>query len=375
LSAAQLNPEEAMRIRTSLLASGGAAVLLVLALAPSARAQEIFAGNLKIYYAKMPYEDGTFGARLTRAPEAGSPAAQIGLESGDIVFMLDNVRFREEADVLNHVDSTSVTVIDVQTNQVLTRVAMLPHQLVVNETTHKRGRPGWITQPQLRNLVREELGGGHVEYKPAGFTRKGNVLFWRLPEAYLNSLDAGPAVYAQFQVEIIRMTRTQPRQREFWAPYLERIESVIAELLEKGPALETAAGQIGGDGAGEENASPADDDRIQKIFEEAMEANAQAIGLTAQAEPLKYERGIYRVILATPGRQGRIFIMPRTAYRIRAFNPVALTNFQSLAPGSTASLTGEYVYMIRDGEGAGTLEPHTALPTFRAEQNGRIELK
>ena len=92
----------------------------------SSRADDLFANNLGIYYEKVAYDDGTFGAKLTRAPEANSPAAQIGLEVGDVVFMMDDQRFRTPQDVLSHVNNTSVTLIDVRTGQVEQAVVVLP---------------------------------------------------------------------------------------------------------------------------------------------------------------------------------------------------------------------------------------------------------
>ncbi len=59
-------------------------------------------------------------------PEANSPAAQIGLEVGDVVFMMDDQRFRTPQDVLSHVNNTSVTLIDVRTGQVKQAVVVLP---------------------------------------------------------------------------------------------------------------------------------------------------------------------------------------------------------------------------------------------------------
>ena len=39
-----------------------------------------------------------------------------GLEAGDIILALDGTPFRTDQDVLNHVDRTTVTLIDVRTN-------------------------------------------------------------------------------------------------------------------------------------------------------------------------------------------------------------------------------------------------------------------
>jgi hypothetical protein len=384
-----------MRAMKLLACFVGFAAFSLPAIAAAPVGDELFAANLGIFYERIPYADGTFGARLTRNPAADSPAAQIGLETGDIVFMMDDLRFREPADVLNHVDRTTVALIEVRTNQVKSAVVILPGQGPgLNPTVHTRGpagnaKPGTISQPELQRVVSEELRGGHVEFKPPRFRIEGDVVHWTLGGPDFNFLNTSAAVSAQFQVEIIRMTRRDPPQRAFWEPYLQRVEAVIAELLAKGPALGREPRPLDDDDGPEPKDAPKreekddddapmmgdQDERIARIFEEAMQANAAAMGRRAQQEPPVAERGIYQVRLTTRSGGGRIFIMPRTSYRIRAFRPVALTDFQSLAAGSVATLTGEYVYMIRDSAEAFFLQPHTPLPTFRADRSGRIELQ
>jgi len=367
-------------------------------LAPSAalaQADDLFAGNLGIYYAKVPYGDGTFGARLTRPPVPGSPAAQLQLEPGDTIFMLDGVRFREPSDVLNHVEETSVVFINVRTNQPQSADVTLPAASPdLNPAVHVQPgqlgtRPGSITQPELRRIVSEELRGGHVKYKAPSFQVVGSEVYWKLGEPDILLSNAGPAVYAQFRVEIIRLTRSEPRQRAFWEPYLQRIERVIAEQLAKAPAIAPEGGRSGNHNRPQANDTPPgpnneveppvefdwQDNRIERIFEEAMQANAAAVGRTARQAVPTPERGIYSVTLTTPSGQGRIYIMPRTAYRIRAFHRVSLTDFQECAPGISSALTGEYVYMVRYSDGPGFLEPHTPLASFRVDRDGTMPLR
>jgi len=363
--------------------------------AASAQADDLFAGNLGIYYARVPYENGTFGARLTRPPVPGSPAAQLQLEPGDTIFMLDGLRFREPSDVLNHVDQTTVAFINVRTNQSQTAEVTLPGAGPdVNPAVHVQpgqpgARPGSITQPDLRRIVSEELRGGHVKFKGPSYQVVGSEVLWKPGEPDLFLPNASPAVHAQFQVEIIRLTRSQPRQRAFWEPYLQRIERVIAEQLAKGPAIapepRMAKHDSGPDAKdtaprpNKEDEPPVEfdwqDNRIEKIFEEAMQANAAAVGRTARRAPPTPERGIYSVTLTTPNGQGRIYIMPRTVYRIRAFHRVSLTDFQECAPGISSALTGEYVYMVRYSDGPGFLEPHTPLASFRVDRSGTVPLQ
>jgi hypothetical protein len=89
---------------------------------------EVFAKNLGVYYERVPQDDGTFGARITRAPAANSPAGAGRLESGDIILMLDSLPFHTEQDVLNHVAETTVSVIDVRTGRRTELVIQIPPQ-------------------------------------------------------------------------------------------------------------------------------------------------------------------------------------------------------------------------------------------------------
>lgn len=77
-----------------------------------AAGQPLFAENLGIYYEQVRYADGTFGARLTSAPMPGSPATQLPLDAGDVIFALDRQRFRTPDDVRNHRAQTTVDYID-----------------------------------------------------------------------------------------------------------------------------------------------------------------------------------------------------------------------------------------------------------------------
>ncbi len=52
--------------------------------------QPLYAANLGIYYLQVPYDNGTFGARLTRAPVKGKPAAMLTIDTNDVVFLLND---------------------------------------------------------------------------------------------------------------------------------------------------------------------------------------------------------------------------------------------------------------------------------------------
>jgi hypothetical protein len=87
---------------------------------------DTFARNLGIYYQPDRFNDGTFGARITRPPDAGTPAAQLGFEIGDIITALDGQPFRTPEDVLNHTQETTVDFIDTRTKERRRATVILP---------------------------------------------------------------------------------------------------------------------------------------------------------------------------------------------------------------------------------------------------------
>jgi PDZ domain len=104
-------------------------------LGPEPRPGEVYVPHIGIYYEKVLYQGGTFGARLTRNPVVGSPARQfrIGaapqlyyLEKGDTILELDGQTFRTEADVSNHQSETTMRFIDKNTRQVYDGIITLP---------------------------------------------------------------------------------------------------------------------------------------------------------------------------------------------------------------------------------------------------------
>src|SRR4051812_46405463 len=92
--------------------------------APALR-QDQFAANLGISYQFVPY-GGAFGARLTRHPVPGSPAAQLQLEPGDMITMLDGQPIYGPADVLNHSAYTTVIFVNVRTGQPQSGAVFIP---------------------------------------------------------------------------------------------------------------------------------------------------------------------------------------------------------------------------------------------------------
>ncbi len=82
-------------------------------------------GNLGITYQVVQLGD-RLGAKVIRPPVAGSPAAAIGLEPGDLIYEIDGLPIRHFVDVLNHNGKTSLSFVNVRTNRAETRWVDLP---------------------------------------------------------------------------------------------------------------------------------------------------------------------------------------------------------------------------------------------------------
>ncbi len=100
-----------------------------------AQLEEHFVPHIGIYYKKVYYQDGTFGAQLTRDAVPSSPATQIRstafsqpirLERGDTIFEMDGQRFRTDDDVKNHRFDTTMRLIDSRTGRTIASSLTLP---------------------------------------------------------------------------------------------------------------------------------------------------------------------------------------------------------------------------------------------------------
>lgn len=93
---------------------------------PQGRPAGTYARNLGLHYEAVPYQDGTFGVKVTAFPAEGTPAHRLGFEPGDVIFALDGQRFRSHDDVLAHRADTTVDFVNVRTNAVQNATVTLP---------------------------------------------------------------------------------------------------------------------------------------------------------------------------------------------------------------------------------------------------------
>ncbi len=100
-----------------------------------AQLEEFFVPHIGIYYKRVNYQDGTFGAQLTRDAVPDSPVTRIRmgsttqlyrLERGDTILEMDGQRFRTDTDVRNHRFETTMQFIDNNTGQTVAGSLTLP---------------------------------------------------------------------------------------------------------------------------------------------------------------------------------------------------------------------------------------------------------
>lgn len=98
-------------------------------------AGETFVPHIGIYYEKVAYDNGTFGARLTRDALPGSATTQLRmgnatqlfrLEKGDTIFEMDGQRFRTDDEVRNHRGETTMRFIDGKSGRTMEASLTLP---------------------------------------------------------------------------------------------------------------------------------------------------------------------------------------------------------------------------------------------------------
>jgi hypothetical protein len=278
----------------------------------------------------------------------------IGLKSGDVIIAIDDQPIKGDRDLQSHFSRTSITFVDARTGETHKGMIDLPGMEL-------RIR---LNQDSIRQFAARALRDKTIAYRPPVFEVDGDLVRSELGEPLLDDMPPGP-VFQVFQVEIIRLTRSQPNQRAFWEPYLRRVEAVIAE--------EIAAWNKG------LIPTPTEEfpyhERIEKIYEEAFRANATAIGKRYAPPEMYAQAGPGTVVkLLTSNNQGVIYAMPRTKYLIRqldeARRPVQLIEFDSITPNTDRAMDGDYVYKIVYPNGT-----ETPLRSLRIEKDGPITLR
>jgi S1-C subfamily serine protease len=113
--------------------------------------QPLFAANLGVVYVPIPFNDGTVGLRLTRAPLPGSPASRLPLNAGDIILALDGQRLTNPSDVANHFDQTTVDFVNAGTNTLQRGNINLPSASNAQQPPSGEGVPPVAPAPMVAN--------------------------------------------------------------------------------------------------------------------------------------------------------------------------------------------------------------------------------
>ncbi len=135
--------------------------------------QPLLAANLGVVYIPIGFQDGTMGLRLTRPPLPGSPASQLPLDAGDIIFALDGQRFANPGDVASHFDQTTVDFVAARTNTLHRGNIMLPSANGVPQPPANPLQPtpgGQPNAPMVMNGVnqwgQQNMGAGPMSAQP-----------------------------------------------------------------------------------------------------------------------------------------------------------------------------------------------------------------
>jgi|GEM_PF-3829813 len=83
----------------------------------STNTEEFYSPRWGMHYRRIFNDDGTFHAVVSRPPTPGMGAAVIGFEPGDKITSMDNLPFRSNADIENHINLTDVDFVDTRTNR------------------------------------------------------------------------------------------------------------------------------------------------------------------------------------------------------------------------------------------------------------------
>jgi hypothetical protein len=346
---------------------------------PESPPDVLYSRQLDISFKLVPYGKA-FGARLTEEPWRG-PAEEIRLEKGDMIISLDNEPIRKAEDLETHYSLTPIVFVNIRTGRPQRDKLNLPP----NEVKAR------IAQPDICRAAEGELRKKSIKYQPAEFTVEGNVLRYCLGCADLTP-DTSPAVDQQYRVEILRLGLARPEDRQFWEPYLQRVEAVIAEEL----------AYINDNDAPDDLKVQDFGSRINTIYDEALKAKAAATGKTLEplspplfdtyahpperivqrqkpvrrGGPQTFEGGFYKATLVTltttPG--GTVLLMQRTKYLIRLLDqqkrPITDSEFHSFSPNQPINLSGDYVYKVVYPNGAAS-----TLKTLRIDREGRYTLQ
>jgi hypothetical protein len=213
------------------------------------------------------------------------------------------------------------------------------------------GRPA---PSSYREDVAEDVREGRLRYTPPAFRVDGRSLDFEFADIDDEELGNSPPFFFAYQLAIFRKEFVDPGHAGFLAPYLARVEAMVADEVEKGRAEVAEAGTT---------------DRLPRL-NYAFFSKARAVLEEAERE---YKRrhdledrpapgtltikvpnepsGPVQVTFRSDGRWTSAALVPLTKYRM--FTAYGLRPpFTSHAPGSSAPIPpGAYLYRLTDASG------------------------
>jgi len=206
---------------------------------------------------------------------------------------------------------------------------------------------GQLKHPDLQKIVRDAISNREVTIQaPRIEVRKGTLICLLggghcVLNPNLNAWDPmNSVVDAQLRVEVLRQSRSEPRERKFWEPVLRRVEEVISQQLdivqdasvsEKDRTDRVA--ELGG--------------KIGDIYEGAIESYAKLKG--AKVGTVAMYRPPHAVKLVTSPAGGRIFLSHAIQMRMAQLQKKE-PDWRLIADPSKVELEGKYYYLVQWGD-------------------------
>jgi len=199
-------------------------------------------------------------------------------------------------------------------------------------------------QARLRLVAAEDISKGLVTHD-FFMVVNGKALDVLMPEVWDDNssfINTHDAVRAQYMVEAIRHTLHTNRDRDFWAPYFDRIERAVSARLASEPEpTPPEPTPVEMDTRGRRRGFPDD------ILWEAVDTYASNAGVKVREFKGVLPRIVYEVIVTTTSGNGEINIIPRTEYNI-SLAIGRRPEFRTYNSGQRTGLGGHYYYYVEE---------------------------
>jgi hypothetical protein len=205
---------------------------------------------------------------------------------------------------------------------------------------------GQLKHGDLQKIAREALRSKEVLVEEPSFSVRGGQLFYELGRgravldpSFEHYSPMNAAIDAQLQVEILRQSRSNDRQKKYWEPILARVEKIIADKL---PGLQD-------DKLSERehnDLAAALSRQVEEVYEEAMAAYAREQGLEVGIAARYAPPHTVKLVTSPPG--GRIFLSHAIQVRVAQLQGKE-PDWRLIDNPNSLELEGKYFYLVQWG--------------------------